>query len=104
MVEKPAPGTAPSNFFVNGRYILQPEIFSILASQQRGAGDEIQLTDAMVRLSQMQKFFGYHFTGQTYDTGMKEGYILANVAFALARPDIRSGVEADLKALLAALK
>ncbi|MEN9896011.1 MAG: UTP-glucose-phosphate uridylyltransferase [Pseudomonadota bacterium] len=104
MVEKPAPGTAPSNFFVNGRYILQPEIFSILASQQRGAGDEIQLTDAMVRLSQMQKFFGYHFTGQTYDTGMKEGYILANVAFALARPDIRGGVEADLKALLAALK
>ena len=104
MVEKPAPGTAPSNFFVNGRYILQPEIFTILADQERGAGNEIQLTDAMVRLKEKQTFFGYKFTGQTYETGMKEGYILANVAFALARPEIRGGVEHELKALLAALK
>lgn len=104
MVEKPAPGTAPSNFFVNGRYILQPEIFSLLENQARGAGNEIQLTDSMVRLTEQQKFYGYKFTGQTYDTGMKEGYILANVAFALSRPDIRGGVEHELKALLAALK
>ena len=103
MVEKPAPGTAPSNFFVNGRYILQPEIFSLLENQARGAGNEIQLTDSMVRLTEQQKFYGYKFTGQTYDTGMKEGYILANVAFALSRPDIRGGVEHELKALLAAL-
>ncbi len=104
MVEKPAKGTAPSNFFVNGRYILQPEIFGILETQERGAGNEIQLTDGMLKLSDIQDFFGYHYKGATYDCGMKEGFILANVAFALSRDDIRPGVEADLKALLAALK
>lgn len=104
MVEKPAPGTAPSNFFINGRYILQPEIFSILATQERGAGNEIQLTDGMLKLAQTQDFAGYHFRGNTYDCGMKEGFILANVAFALARGDIRPGVEGPLKALLQGLK
>jgi UTP--glucose-1-phosphate uridylyltransferase len=104
MVEKPAKGTQPSNFFINGRYILQPEIFSILETQERGAGNEIQLTDGMLKLLKMQAFTAYHFRGVTYDTGAKEGFILANVAYALERDDIRGLVEADLKALVAALK
>lgn len=104
MVEKPAQGSAPSNFFINGRYILQPEIFTILETQERGAGNEIQLTDGMLKLAQQQGFAGYHFRGETYDCGAKDGFILANVAFALAREDIRPTVEDQLKALVAALK
>jgi UTP--glucose-1-phosphate uridylyltransferase len=104
MVEKPAPGTQPSNFFINGRYILQPEIFAILATQERGAGNEIQLTDGMLKLLKAQAFTAYHYKGSTFDTGAKDGFIMANVAFALARPEIRSLVEADLKALVASLK
>ena len=104
MVEKPAKGTAPSNFFINGRYILQPEIFKILENQERGAGNEIQLTDGMLKLAQKQDFSGYHFQGQTFDCGAKDGFILANVAFSLARPDIRPTIENELKALIAALK
>ncbi len=104
MVEKPPQGTAPSNFFINGRYILQPEIFPILATQERGAGNEIQLTDGMLKLSELQEFAAYHFRGETYDCGAKDGFILANVAFALARADIRPVVEGPLKAILAGLK
>ncbi|MBB6483834.1 UTP--glucose-1-phosphate uridylyltransferase GalU [Rhizobium lusitanum] len=104
MVEKPAKGTAPSNFFINGRYILQPEIFRILESQERGAGNEIQLTDGMLKLAQSQDFAGYHFQGQTFDCGAKDGFILANVAFALARADIRPTIEDEFKALITALK
>jgi len=104
MVEKPAPGTAPSNFFINGRYILQPEIFPILSTQERGAGNEIQLTDAMVKLAGSQKFAAYHFRGETYDCGAKDGFILANIAFALAREDIRPSVEGPLRELVANLK
>ncbi|MBB3611122.1 UTP--glucose-1-phosphate uridylyltransferase GalU [Rhizobium sp. BK602] len=104
MVEKPAKGTAPSNFFINGRYILQPEIFEILESQERGAGNEIQLTDGMLKLAQKQDFAGYHFKGQTFDCGAKDGFILANVAFALARADIRPTIENEFKALVEALK
>lgn len=104
MVEKPAPGTAPSNFFINGRYILQPEIFSILETQERGAGNEIQLTDGMLKLLQTQDFAAYHFKGETYDCGAKDGFILANVAFALSRPDIRPTIEAQLRDLMKTLK
>ncbi|KNY17345.1 MULTISPECIES: UTP--glucose-1-phosphate uridylyltransferase GalU [unclassified Shinella] len=104
MVEKPPQGTAPSNFFINGRYILQPEIFPILSTQERGAGNEIQLTDAMVKLADVQKFAAYHFRGETYDCGAKDGFILANIAFALARADIRPAVEGPLKELVAKLK
>ncbi|AKH99097.1 UTP--glucose-1-phosphate uridylyltransferase [Hoeflea sp. IMCC20628] len=100
MVEKPAAGTAPSNYFINGRYILQPEIFEILSKQERGAGNEIQVTDAMLRLAAEQPFSAYRFGGQTYDCGSKEGFILANVAFALGRDDIRPLVEAGLKSLI----
>ncbi len=103
MVEKPAPGTAPSNFFINGRYILQPEIFPILSTQERGAGNEIQLTDAMLKLAGEQKFAAYHFRGKTYDCGAKDGFILANIAFALDRADIRPGIEGQLRELVAGL-
>jgi UTP--glucose-1-phosphate uridylyltransferase len=104
MVEKPPQGTQPSNFFINGRYILQPEIFNVLETQETGAGNEIQLTDGMLKLLKQQNFTAYHYRGTTYDTGAKDGFIMANVAFALDRPDIRGLVEADLKALIAALK
>ena len=101
MVEKPAKGTAPSNFYINGRYILQPEIFDILSKQERGAGNEIQVTDAMLKLAVDQPFSAYPFAGQTYDCGSKEGFILANVAFALDREDIRPLVADELKSLVA---
>ena len=100
MVEKPQPADAPSNFFISGRYILQPEIFDILATQEKGAGNEIQLTDAMLKLTRDQNFFGYHFTGRTFDCGSKEGFIEANVAFALWRPDIRAKVFDHLQELM----
>ncbi|WP_313611999.1 UTP--glucose-1-phosphate uridylyltransferase GalU [Agrobacterium sp.] len=104
MVEKPAKGTAPSNFYINGRYILQPEVFNILETQERGAGNEIQLTDGMLTLAKNQDFFGYHFQGDTYDCGAKDGFILANLAFALERGDIRPSIEGPLKQLVAKLK
>ena len=87
MVEKPAPEDAPSNLMINGRYILQPEIFSLLADQKSGAGGEIQITDSMLRLADSQPFYGCHFHGETFDCGSKEGFIAANVAFALSRED-----------------
>ncbi|WP_102961186.1 UTP--glucose-1-phosphate uridylyltransferase GalU [Mangrovicella endophytica] len=100
MVEKPKPAEAPSNFYISGRYILQPEIFSILETQEKGAGNEIQLTDGMLKLAASQEFYGYHFTGRTFDCGSKEGFIQANVAFALWRPDIRNRVFDDIGELL----
>ncbi|EJF83215.1 UTP--glucose-1-phosphate uridylyltransferase GalU [Candidatus Bartonella washoeensis] len=104
MVEKPAKGTAPSNLYINGRYILQPEIFNILSNQERGAGNEIQLTDAMVRLSKKQDFFGFQLEGLTFDCGSKAGFIEANVAFSLARADMHSQVSVSLKNLLKTIK
>jgi len=103
MVEKPKQGTAPSNLFINGRYILQPEIFSILEKQERGAGNEIQLTDGMLKLEQSQDFYGYHYRGRTFDCGSPEGFVEANVAFALERPDF-SAKMADIIAELLAEK
>lgn len=100
MVEKPARGSEPSNLFINGRYILQPEIFDILETQERGAGNEIQITDAMLKLADQQKFSGYRFEGNTYDCGTKQGFILANVAYAMERDDIRGLVEDDIKKLV----
>ncbi|MBY8917727.1 UTP--glucose-1-phosphate uridylyltransferase GalU [Nitratireductor rhodophyticola] len=92
MVEKPKPEDAPSNFYINGRYILQPAIFDLLAQQERGAGGEIQLTDSMLTLMQRQPFHGYHFTGRTFDCGSPEGFVEANLAFALERPELREHV------------
>jgi len=101
MVEKPPQGTAPSNFYINGRYILQPEIFDILTHQERGTGDEIQLTDAMLKLKNTQDFYGFHFTGKTFDCGAKIGFIEANVALALSRDDMRGRILPLLRDLLA---
>ncbi|WP_022719772.1 UTP--glucose-1-phosphate uridylyltransferase GalU [Rhodopseudomonas sp. B29] len=100
MVEKPAPGTAPSNLSITGRYILQPEIFKILATQERGAGGEIQLTDAMIGLSKSQKFYGVEFEGERHDCGSKAGFLRANIAFAMQRDDLREGLLADMKRYL----
>lgn len=93
MVEKPKPEDAPSNFFLNGRYILQPDIFSILKNQERGAGNEIQITDAMLTLLEEQPFYAYRFEGETFDCGSPEGFVEANLAFALAREDMREKVK-----------
>jgi UTP--glucose-1-phosphate uridylyltransferase len=83
MVEKPKREDAPSNLFISGRYILQPEIFDLLENQTPGAGGEIQLTDAMVRLMQSQTFHALEYDGRSYDCGDKIGYLRANAAFAL---------------------
>ncbi|MFT4347086.1 UTP--glucose-1-phosphate uridylyltransferase GalU [Bartonella ancashensis] len=104
MVEKPAKGKAPSNLYINGRYILQPEIFDILSNQERGTGNEIQLTDAMVRLLDKQRFFGFQLDGRTFDCGSKIGFIEANVAFALSRHELHQQVSDLLKNLLETIK
>ncbi|MXQ12787.1 UTP--glucose-1-phosphate uridylyltransferase GalU [Microvirga makkahensis] len=100
MVEKPPKGTAPSNYIISGRYILQPEIFDLLSNQERGAGNEIQLTDSMIRLMKDQKFFGMKYEGTTYDTGSKIGFLMANVAYALEREDLGPVFRQELEALL----
>jgi UTP--glucose-1-phosphate uridylyltransferase len=102
MIEKPSRGTAPSNLHITGRYILQPEIFTELARQERGAGGEIQLTDAMIRLSQdtSQPFFAVRFDGRIYDCGSKIGFLAANVAYALARDDLAPAFKAEIKKLM----
>jgi UTP--glucose-1-phosphate uridylyltransferase len=97
MVEKPPQGTAPSNLSITGRYILQPEIFNILATQGRGAGGEIQLTDAMIGLAKTQRFYGVEFAGERHDCGSKSGFLRANIAFGMARPDLRDGLRAEMK-------
>ncbi len=88
MVEKPALEDAPSNYIISGRYILQPEIFAEIEAQEPGAGGEIQITDAMIRLMARQSFYGVKFDGTTYDCGNKVGFLMANVAYGLDRPDI----------------
>ncbi len=100
MVEKPPRGTAPSNLIITGRYILQPEIFAILGNQERGAGGEIQLTDAMIRLAEASPFYGVKFEGKTFDCGSKVGFLAANVAYALAREDIAPAFRAELEVLM----
>jgi UTP--glucose-1-phosphate uridylyltransferase len=88
LVEKPEAHLAPSNLAISGRYILQPEILAALGDMPPGVGAEIQLTDAMVELMKKQEFWGHKFTGSVYDTGDQFGYLMANVAYALARDDI----------------
>ena len=101
MVEKPPRDQAPSNLIITGRYILQPEIFDILASQERGTGGEIQLTDAMIQLSKSQPFYGLKFDGRSFDCGSKTGFLIANIAYALERDDISAGLRDELRQLLA---
>jgi len=100
MVEKPKPADAPSNLTITGRYILQPEIFAILEKQAAGTGGEIQLTDAMVALSRTQPFYGLKFEGRSFDCGSKIGFLAANVAYGLERPDIAPELRAEMQRLL----
>jgi UTP--glucose-1-phosphate uridylyltransferase len=100
MVEKPKPGTAPSNLTILGRYILQPEIFEILSAQEMGAGCEIQITDAMLALLKRQPFYAVKYEGRTFDCGSKVGFLTANVAYALTRPDLADAFKAEIKKLV----
>jgi UTP--glucose-1-phosphate uridylyltransferase len=99
MIEKPAKGTAPSNLHITGRYILQPDIFRVLAAQERGAGNEIQLTDAMIKLAKEagQSFHAVRFDGAIFDTGSKMGFLLANVAYGLAHAELGAGFKDAVK-------
>jgi UTP--glucose-1-phosphate uridylyltransferase len=89
LVEKPKPEKAPSNLAIIGRYILTPEIFTILQGKEKGAGGEIQITDAMARLLKTQNIYGYRYQGTRFDCGNKAGFQMANLAFSLDRPDMR---------------
>lgn len=101
LVEKPKQGTAPSNIMIPGRYILQPEVMRILETQEKGAGGEIQLTDAMAQMIGQQPFHAFTFAGRRYDCGDKAGYIQANMALALEHPEISGKVRAFGEALFA---
>ena len=101
MVEKPKTAEAPSNLSITGRYILQPEIFGILEKQAAGAGGEIQLTDAMLALAATQPFYGLKFEGRSYDCGSKIGFLAANVAYGLDRPDLAPEFRAEIERILA---
>ncbi|WP_420857775.1 UTP--glucose-1-phosphate uridylyltransferase GalU [Marivivens marinus] len=101
MVEKPAPGDAPSNLAVIGRYILSPQVLRNLGSIDKGAGGELQLTDAIAaEIDQGRDVFGYRFDGQRFDCGSKSGFLQATVAFGLAREDLRDDFEAYLHGLI----
>ncbi len=101
MIEKPAKGMAPSNLIISGRYILQPEIFDILENVEKGAGGEIQITDGMIKLAASQAFHGVRFDGRTYNCGSKIGFLTANIAFALGRPDLAPALRAEIRKLVA---
>ena len=103
MVEKPSPERAPSNLILTGRYILQPEILDLLGTQERGAGGEIQLTDAMMQLARTQPFYGLEFDGRSFDCGSKIGFLAANVSYALARADIAPDFIVEMKKILGEL-
>ncbi|MGE6611530.1 UTP--glucose-1-phosphate uridylyltransferase GalU [Peribacillus sp. NPDC076916] len=99
-VEKPALGTAPSNLAIMGRYILTPEIFSMLDQQEAGAGGEIQLTDAIQRLNQLQQVFAYDFEGKRYDVGEKLGFVKTTIEFALQKEEIKDDLVDFLEQLV----
>jgi UTP--glucose-1-phosphate uridylyltransferase len=100
MVEKPKPGEAPSNLHISGRYILEPTIFAILEAGERGAGGEIQITDAMRTLAEREPFFATRFDGAIYDCGGKLGFLVANIALALERQELAGDLRAELDKLL----
>lgn len=104
MVEKPAPGTAPSNLAVIGRYILTPQILENLNRKKQGAGGEIQLTDAIAEEVAKGTVHGLRFRGQRYDCGSKAGFLQATVAFGLARPDLRDELSDFLQDMVALQK
>ncbi|HLS69619.1 MAG TPA: UTP--glucose-1-phosphate uridylyltransferase GalU [Kiloniellales bacterium] len=97
LVEKPDPAAAPSTLSIIGRYILDPKVLKALDLKEKGAGGEIQLTDAMARTIDEVPFHGLRFTGTRFDCGSKEGFLEANVAFALARDDLRGAMQEILR-------
>jgi UTP--glucose-1-phosphate uridylyltransferase len=97
IVEKPPRGTAPSNLAVIGRYLLPPDIFDILEKVKPGAGGEIQLTDALAVLAQQGRLLGVRLQGERHDAGDRLGYLIANIHWALKRPDLRDGLLAYMK-------
>ncbi|WP_243525248.1 UTP--glucose-1-phosphate uridylyltransferase GalU [Bacillus pseudomycoides] len=99
-VEKPAKGTAPSNLAIMGRYVLTPEIFMFLENQQTGAGGEIQLTDAIQRLNEIQRVFAYDFEGKRYDVGEKLGFIQTTVEMALQHEELKNELLDYMKKLV----
>ncbi|PJW16041.1 UTP--glucose-1-phosphate uridylyltransferase GalU [Geobacillus sp. WSUCF-018B] len=103
-VEKPAPGTAPSNLAIMGRYILTPEIFLFLEKQEAGAGGEIQLTDAIQKLNEIQRVFAYEFEGKRYDVGEKIGFIKTTIEFALQHDELREDLIQFMERVLNDLK
>ncbi|AMY06240.1 UTP--glucose-1-phosphate uridylyltransferase [Staphylococcus condimenti] len=98
-VEKPAPGTAPSNLAIMGRYVLKPEIFDYLSTQDKGSGGEIQLTDAIERLNQDDQVYAYDFEGHRYDVGEKTGFVKTTIAYALKDDEMKDEIEAYIKNL-----
>lgn len=100
MVEKPPREQAPSNLIITGRYILQPEIFALLEKQGGGAGGEIQITDSMITLAKSQPFYGLKFEGRSFDCGSKIGFLAANIAYAMERPDLGPALRKEIKTLL----
>ena len=100
-IEKPAPDKAPSNLAILGRYILMPEIFMFLENQRPGAGGEIQLTDAIQKLNEIQRVFAYEFEGTRYDVGEKIGFIKTTIEFALKNSELRDDVLDFMKEKLA---
>lgn len=102
LVEKPKPEVAPSNLSIIGRYILMPEVITHLSKMERGAGNEVQLTDAMAKLIGHSPFHGLRFEGERFDCGDKVGFLEAQIAFSLSRPDLASEVRSFLKKYTAA--
>jgi UTP--glucose-1-phosphate uridylyltransferase len=100
MVEKPKAEEAPSNYSISGRYILQPEIFDLLSQQGAGAGGEIQLTDSMLTMAKTQDFFGFEFDGRIFDCGSKIGFLTANIAYGLERPDLAPELRAEIASIV----
>lgn len=103
-VEKPKPGTAPSNLAIMGRYILTPEIFMFLDRQEKGAGGEVQLTDAIQKLNEIQRVFAYDFEGTRYDVGEKFGFVKTTIEFALQHEDLHDVMIDYLKNLVSSLE
>jgi len=100
MVEKPAIEKAPSELAIMGRYVLTPDIFSLLADGRPGAGGEIQLTDGLLALCQRRKLYGYEFEGTRYDLGDRLGFLTAQIGFGLKRPELADGLRGWLKSML----
>ncbi|WP_128894137.1 UTP--glucose-1-phosphate uridylyltransferase GalU [Longirhabdus pacifica] len=99
-IEKPKQGSAPSNLAIMGRYILKPEIFDYLDMQEKGAGGEIQLTDAIQKMNEIDSVYAYNFEGTRYDVGEKLGFILTSIQFALHNEELRDSVIQGLKEIL----